>query len=239
MPTITVIFKGTTIAQYPVEAGKPFTIGRKAENDVVIDNLAVSGYHAKIDAVGDVFLLTDLQSKNGSFVNDRRITAHQLAHGDEITIGKHKLVFSWNEAETPQPAHGEAMDETMVMDTDEYRDLLKQSEAQPSDPMKDSVAVLSLLAGGSGDIGISKKLFKIGKSPSSDLQVQGFWVGQTAATISQRPGGYYLNYVEGIAKPKVNGKVVKDTLMLKEFDMIEIGKAKMQIVFKPRNPKGS
>jgi len=59
-------------------------------------------------------------------------------------------------------------------------------------------------------------------------------VGQTAATISQRPGGYYLSYVEGVAKPKVNGKAVNDSVMLKEFDIIDVGKAKMQIVFKTK-----
>ena len=57
-------------------------------------------------------------------------------------------------------------------------------------------------------------------------------MGKTAATISQRPNGYSLSYVEGMTKPKVNGQVVKESVMLNEFDNIEIGSLKMQFFFK-------
>jgi pSer/pThr/pTyr-binding forkhead associated (FHA) protein len=229
MPIITVRFKETPLAEYRVEAGKTLTIGRKEGNDVIIDNLAVSGYHAKIDAIGDAFFLTDLQSKNGSFVNEIKISSHRLAHGDVITIGKHTLTFSYSAGESQPDKSGGALDQTMVMDTNQQRSLLEKNAPPPE---KKRMAVLTLLSGGSGDIGIAKKLFKIGKSSQNDLQINGFFVGQIAATISQRPGGYFLNYVEGISKPRVNGKVVKETVQLHEFDIIEIGKNKMQIVFK-------
>jgi pSer/pThr/pTyr-binding forkhead associated (FHA) protein len=230
MPIITVMFKGTPLADYRVEAGKTLTIGRKEGNEVLIDNLAVSGYHAKIDAIGDAFYLTDLQSKNGSFVNDIKISTHRLANGDVITIGKHTLLFSYSPGEAQPEKIVGAMDQTMVMDTNQQRSLLEKNAPSPD---KKRTAVLTLLSGGIGDIGIAKKLFKIGKSDQNDLQIKGFFVGQISATISQRPGGYYLNYVEGLSKPKVNGKVVRDTVQLQEFDIIEIGKNKMQIVFKP------
>ena len=57
-------------------------------------------------------------------------------------------------------------------------------------------------------------------------------VGKTAATISKRPNGYYLSYVAGMSKPKVNDKVVKESVELKDFDIIEIGSGKMQFVQK-------
>ena len=230
MPIITVTFKEMPLAEYRVEAGKTLTIGRKEGNDVLIDNLAVSGYHAKIDAIGDGFFLTDLQSKNGSFVNQIKISSHRLAHGDVITIGKHTLTFSYAAGEMqPDKALGGGMDQTMVMDTSQQRFLLEKNASPPD---KKRIAVLTLLSGGMGDIGITKKLFKIGKSAQNDLQINGFFIGQIAATISQRPSGYFLNYVEGMSKPKVNGMVVRDTIQLQEFDIIEIGKNKMQIVFK-------
>jgi pSer/pThr/pTyr-binding forkhead associated (FHA) protein len=69
MPSLTLKFKENVIGRFPVLKGKSLTIGRRKDNDVVIDNLAVSGHHAKVDAVGDAFVLVDLQSKNGSFVN--------------------------------------------------------------------------------------------------------------------------------------------------------------------------
>ena len=91
MPTLTLTFKENTIAEYRIEKGQSLTIGRKASNDIPIENLAVSGHHAKIDAVGDGFLLTDLKSKNGSFVNKMLVSSHWLKHDDAITIGKHTL----------------------------------------------------------------------------------------------------------------------------------------------------
>ena len=57
-------------------------------------------------------------------------------------------------------------------------------------------------------------------------------VGKTAATISIRPQGYFLSYVEGMAKPKVNDKAVKDSIKLEEFDTIELGSVKVQFLYK-------
>ena len=236
MPIVTLKFKDRNVAEYRIDAGKSLTIGRKAENDVVIDSLAVSGHHAKIDLVGESYYLTDLQSTNGSFVNEIKISSHPLAHGDIISIGKHTLVFAYADDENRPDAPEEEMNQTMVMDTNMHRAMLKKSETQRT-AVQDKMATMVILAGGKGEIGISKKLFKIGKDPSSDYQVGGFLVGQTAATISQRPDGYYLSYVEGLAKPKVNGKPVKDTVLLNEFDKVEIGKVKMQLVFKLKTSK--
>ncbi|QTA78003.1 FHA domain-containing protein [Desulfonema limicola] len=77
-----------------------------------------------------------------------------------------------------------------------------------------------------------KKLTKIGKNASSDIIVSGLTIGQTAATISKRPNGYHLSYVGGLAKPKINGKTVKESVLLNQFDTIEIGSVKMQFIHK-------
>jgi hypothetical protein len=58
------------------------------------------------------------------------------------------------------------------------------------------------------------------------------FVADTAATISLRPSGYAITFAGGMAKLKVNGKTIKDSIPLKEFDMIEIGSAKMQLYIK-------
>ena len=87
MPTLTLKFKENVVGEFSLEKGSTLTIGRLDDNHVVIENLAVSGHHAKVDAVGDGYLLTDLQSKNGSFVNDQVVTAHWLKHGDVISLG--------------------------------------------------------------------------------------------------------------------------------------------------------
>ena len=71
MPLLTLKFKDNVIQEFPLQKETSITIGRRNDNDIVIENLAVSGNHAKIDSAGEGFVLTDLQSKNGCFVNER------------------------------------------------------------------------------------------------------------------------------------------------------------------------
>ncbi len=235
MPTLTLKFKSDSskLNEYQIEKGQSLTIGRLDDNDIVIENLAVSGHHAKIDTVGTEFLVTDLQSKNGTFVNEGLIHSHKLRHGDVITIGKHMIVFTYSQGEE-LPAEADSMNETMVMDTGKYREMLaKNVTAATAKPAEtETMGVLSFLTGGEGEVELSKKLTKIGKNASSDIVISGLTVGQTAATISKRPDGYYLSYVSGMAKPKVNGKAVKESVTLKQFDTIEIGSIKMEFLFK-------
>ena len=99
MPNLTLKFKDTTLEDYQLQKGNSLTIGRRKNNDVIIENLAVSGHHAKIDSVADGFVLIDLQSKNGCFVNEQLINSHWLKDGDVISIGKHSLAFSYSEDE--------------------------------------------------------------------------------------------------------------------------------------------
>ncbi|MCD6385058.1 FHA domain-containing protein, partial [Candidatus Sumerlaeota bacterium] len=66
-------------------------IGRARDNDIVIENLAVSRNHARIRRVEGKYILTDLNSANGTFVNGVRITKTEIMHNDVITIGKHNL----------------------------------------------------------------------------------------------------------------------------------------------------
>lgn len=249
MPILTLKFKNQKIKEYRLEYGGNITIGRRSTNDIVIENLAVSGLHAKIDSMDGGFLLTDLQSKNGTFVNEKLITSHWLKEGETIMIGKHTVVFSYAENELrPQEADG-GMDETMVMDTNTYRDLVAKSapgkavpepkapfQAPPQKPSapqhSGEVGVLTYLAGGAGEIELTNKLTKLGKNKANDVVIGGMMVGQTAAAISNRPNGYHIGYVGGMAKPKVNGETVKESVLLKEFDVIEIGSTKFQFMYR-------
>jgi len=233
MPVLILKFKDTKINEYRLQAGGNLTIGRRDANNVVIENLAVSGFHAKIDSIDKGFMLTDLKSKNGTFVNGQLVASHWLGHGDTINIGKHTLVFTYEEGEERTTSSGN-MDKTMVMDTDQYRDMLSKSSPPAAGQLRQEqpVGMLSFLAGDQQEYEIRKKLVKIGKDRSSDIIIGGLMTGKTAATISKRPKGYYLSYVGGMAKPKVNNVAVKESVMLKEFDTIEIGPLKAQFVFK-------
>ncbi|MBW1753283.1 MAG: FHA domain-containing protein, partial [Deltaproteobacteria bacterium] len=139
------------------------------------------------------------------------------------------LIFTYDEGEQQPDKAAASMDQTMVMDTDKYRDMLAQAIPKGAKAeAKEPVGMLSYLAGGEGEIKLVKKLTKIGKSDNSDIVIGGFMMGATAATISKRPQGYSLSYVGGMTKPKVNGETVKASVALEDFDEIEVGSVKLQ-----------
>ncbi len=89
-----------------------YTIGRLPDNDVRIDNPAVSGHHSLIINILNDSFLEDLNSTNGTYVNGKLIKKHALQHGDVITIGHHQLRFSDQQApETEQ----DEFEKTMVI----------------------------------------------------------------------------------------------------------------------------
>ena len=92
MARIILEHKGQVLKDFPLHRGN-LTIGRRGDNTVVLADPQVSSYHARIDKRGADFILTDLQSTNGTLVNSRRVFSHRLAHGDRIAIGKHALLF--------------------------------------------------------------------------------------------------------------------------------------------------
>jgi pSer/pThr/pTyr-binding forkhead associated (FHA) protein len=237
MPSLTLKFKKEIIRKFPLEKGSSITLGRRESNDVVIENLAVSGNHAKIDSIGDGFLFTDLQSKNGSFVNEQLVKSHYLNHGDVITIGKHSLEFRYADNEKkPSPANA-GMDQTMIMDTEKHRKMLASTMPADLHPGLNNVGpigMLSDLSGKTEDVILTKKMTKIGKDPSSDIVISGLLAGKNAATISRRPDGYYISYVGGMAKPKINDETIKGAKKLNEYDLLEIGSLKMQFTFKKK-----
>jgi len=79
------------------------TIGRNADNDLVIDNLAVSGHHARIARLDDAFVIQDTGSTNGIFLNGEKVAQHTLQYGDQIMIGKHVVVFQDDAAVAASP----------------------------------------------------------------------------------------------------------------------------------------
>ena len=84
-------FQGALIREYL--ADRSLSIGRHAENDIVIDHMGASGRHARIELEGQAIVLTDLQSTNGTFVNGKRVERAELRPNDWITIGKHILTL--------------------------------------------------------------------------------------------------------------------------------------------------
>ncbi|NLV72744.1 MAG: FHA domain-containing protein [Actinobacteria bacterium] len=73
--------------------GDVLTIGRSPHSDLFLDDVTVSRHHARILRVEDEYLVEDLNSLNGTYVNRKRIERHRLSDGDELQIGKFKLAF--------------------------------------------------------------------------------------------------------------------------------------------------
>ncbi len=85
-------FDGQDVQEFVLDK-QDITIGRSASNDISIDNLAISGHHATVFATATGPELVDMNSTNGTFVNEKKITRHCLKDGDIINIGKHQIVF--------------------------------------------------------------------------------------------------------------------------------------------------
>jgi pSer/pThr/pTyr-binding forkhead associated (FHA) protein len=257
MPILTLNHNDKTLGDYRLQIGHSLTIGRRKKNDVVIGDPSVSGHHAKIDSVGDGFVLIDLQSRNGSFVNEQLISSRWLKNGDVINIGEHSLIFQNSAGEKASLNDPDELDKTTVIDTIQYRNMRKKSNptrsinvvrfwsksqkpgikkksipgiSQPivAEKRIELVSSLTYLAGGKGKIKLTKKTTTIGKHPKSDIVVKGLWVGKTAVSISKRPDGYYLCYLGGLSKPKVNETPVKQVIILNDSDVIDIGSTKLQ-----------
>jgi len=89
-----------------------YTVGRLPDNDVRIDNPAVSGHHSLIINILNDSFLEDLNSTNGTYVNGKLIKKHALQHGDVITIGHHQLRFSDQQISEPDQ---DEFEKTMVI----------------------------------------------------------------------------------------------------------------------------
>lgn len=269
MPHITIMSKDKKIGDYELQKGVSLTIGRREKNNIIIDDMAVSGHHAKIDSVGDSFVMIDLQSKNGSFVNEQLINSHWLKHGDTINVGEHLMLFEYSDSDIVPGEAGTNMESTMILDTSQYRSRIRKSHptrsiinvagfwdahhSRKQDPEKKSKlpmgptnvkkvlnGTLRYLAGGEGDINLSRKYTTIGKHPASDIVVKGLFMGQTAVTISNLPTGFQLCYVAGIIKPKVNNVTIRKSVILHDEDIITVGSAKMKFLNgTPSIPSGS
>jgi pSer/pThr/pTyr-binding forkhead associated (FHA) protein len=243
MPRLILMFKDTTLNTYPLVEGVGLTIGRHRSNDLIIDNLAVSGYHARIDLRPEGLVIKDLESKNGTFVNDQRIANAILNNKDSVTIGKHSLLVDLTDDVDVEPSVSDAgspakasnvlsNDKTMFLDTPHGRQM-RGEEQPPPEPAYPETDMIIFLAGGPGEFDISKLTsITIGRNKDADIVISGFWglmVGGPAAIINKRTGSYFLRYTGGLIKPKRNGSAVKGTVKLNHEDVVELGPVKIQI----------
>lgn len=209
-------FKGKQLRKYILKHDKHLMIGRLSDNDIVIENEAVSGKHAKIISKDDEYYIDDLNSTNGTFVNKKKITSHMLKDEDIITIGKHELIFCLNEKCT--------LEETLL--PYDYNTMYSTDATMALDVSKNR-AYLSFLKGGQGDVIIGDGGIKIGRDSDSDIFLRGFMTGRSTVMILNSGDGYFLSCEKSKKKTKVNGTTIKGTIKLSNSDVIEIGSIKL------------
>lgn len=244
MPNLRLMFENKLIDQYAVEYGNPLTIGRKESNHIVISNLAVSSSHARVEFKDDGVYISDLESKNGTFVNGNTVMTCRLKDGDEIIIGKHKLFYSESDGGKrvypggPTGAPAAILDSTMVLDTSRHRDMLSNILSGPKKAdgtkRKAPIPVLLYIKGGEGKVVLRNKFTRIGKEDTNDIIVKGLFVGARAATVTKRNDGYYISHMKSWAKTYVNGEKVKEARKLDHADIITLGGLTMKFLSKPK-----
>lgn len=202
------------------------SIGRKAHNDIQIDNMAISGEHAAVVTILNDSFLEDLNSTNGTLVNGQPVKKHFLKDGDVIELGKYKMKYivatvTHHEVspyeQTTQPPRPAAMHNVPGA-----ADVTPASASQPAGPAPAlGTAVIRLLSGSNAghQLQLTKTLTTLGKP------------GQVAV-IARRPHGYFLTHVEG-AFPVLNGRVIDaQARLLENHDLIEIAGVKMEFLLK-------
>ena len=194
------------------------TIGRSFDSDVKIDNAGVSAHHAKILRVGEGFVIEDIGSRNGIFVNGKRITRQSLSDGDEVVISKHILKLATTGVAMNAPAasnddtHQVVQGATVEVDVSNLGDLVRQRQAKYS--------AYLLLTGESrrrSKYPLTKLNFRIGKGNDADVYTPGWFAPRVAARIVCRNDGFYL-MPEKRGKVRLNGMSVRSPIALSDGD---------------------
>jgi predicted component of type VI protein secretion system len=221
------------------------TIGRSPQGDIFIDNPAVSFHHARIYSQAGVYYLEDLKSTNGTFLNRIRITQAPLTYGDVITVGKHTVRFSRENpavqapAPAPQPAAGDEalkLTGTMILDTAMRRKLQEQfakGQTAASSEKAARMGKLTVLRGKTTakEFLLTSRTSMIGKSSECAIRLKGWFAPKLAAMITNEGGAYHLSPT--IKKVSVNGLPMTANVVLKEGDLVAVGRVQLQFSLVP------
>ena len=218
MGKLVVSLDGVVIKEVQITKDKT-TLGRRPYNDIVIDNLAVSGEHAVLQMVGADVFIEDLNSTNGTYINGKAIKKQLLTHNDTVEIGKYKIKYLVEDGSAyektmilkPGAAAAPAYGPTMGFGASGFGSL--GGSTAPG-----AIKVLNGAAAGR-EVVLTKVVTTVGKP------------GVQVASITKRPGGYVLAHVEGASRPTINGNpLVGETVHLKNGDVIELAGTQMQFV---------
>ena len=240
MSRLVLKFENANLKEVPL-GNHPVTIGRAPDNDIQIDNLSVSNYHARVYVEAGSLVVEDLNSLNGSFLNDIRVERAMLKDGDSILIGKHEILVdqvhdSIAPAEEMRKAPAPRVNETMILDTEQRRKLLDAAaaagERSQLSPERLRIPTLTVVSGHTDqkEYRVSGKLTVIGHSKMATVRLRGWFTPDVAAQINKHDDGYYLGRGDRI--PKVNGSSIQGPTKLNDGDTIDVGRVRLHFVYR-------
>ncbi|MDX8378828.1 MAG: FHA domain-containing protein [Gallionella sp.] len=237
---------GALIQDYPLNKER-MTLGRKEDNDIVINNLAVSSHHAAIITILNDSFMEDLDSTNGLSINGVPTKKHFFQNNDVLEVGKYQLKYVTDQISATSAADFE---KTMILRaplkkaivSDEKADdtgvfqrasavelektgvsLSEKPPAAPATPIVPVRAAIQILNGVNAgkELDLVKVLTTLGKP------------GVQVAVLTRRPQGYFITHVEGATFPAVNGQALGgQPCQLEDHDVIELAGIKMEFYFK-------
>jgi len=242
MSKLVLSMNGAVQGEYELDKER-VTIGRKPENDIQIDNLAVSGKHALVITILDDSFLEDLGSTNGTYVNGKLVKKHAMKDGDVIAIGKHELKYVNENAS----ADDDEFEKTMIIKPGSASAAVAAAQAA-----ENAGAAAASESGtgdtassankgpttGSGGMPLGRLTVLNGPIAGKELELTKALItlgkpGTQVAVISRRPQGYFLTHIEsdgdGKRYPLVNGEPIgPKAYALQDNDMIELAGIKME-----------
>ena len=235
MPNLVISIDGAVIKEVTLTKERT-TLGRRPYNDIVIENLAVSGEHAVLTMLDGKVVIEDLRSTNGTFVNGRAIQKQELMHGDLLDIGRYKIRFLDNTQvsrakPTTSPAkalahisEGPDSDYTKLASPSGFGEISSfASTIQGAvSSLPDRQAVIHMLSGSMAgkEVSLYKVVTTLGKP------------GVAIASITQKPHGFVLTQLERESEAlKLNGQIVGPlSVPLLNGDMVELAGSSMRFV---------
>jgi len=231
MARLVLSLDGQVMAEYNMNKER-YTIGRLPDNDIRIDNAAVSGHHSLIINILNDSFLEDLNSTNGTYVNGKLIKKHALQHGDVITVGHHQLRFVEDDEQQDE------FEKTMVI----------QPSARPVEKLRTAAEAADKI-GSVGATGRSRALTDgATQLKKAKLQVlSGAFAGREVelskalttlgrpgvqvAAITRRSEAYYIVHVDSGKEndfPLLNGTPIgAQATKLNDNDVIQLAGVKM------------
>ncbi len=216
------------VSNHQLVPERELTIGRDPESSIWIDHSAVSQQHANIIIDDKGLFIHDLGSTNGTIVNDEKMTSCQLAHQDWIVIGKHLLIVDLYETLSLEAAARLLKSETVDSANADGTLMIERDQFRSNEINLD---VLKFESGEIDDLELTDKPVYIGKNKDAEIVIKGFWAffaGEPTAKIEKHSGDYYLEFVSGLLKPKINYTPIQKPTKIKNLDVVTIGSLTMQ-----------